>query len=207
MARVSKEPEVRRAEFIDHAAELFSEFGFEHTSVSDIVKKTGVAQGTFYYHFKSKEEILDAVIEREVATIAARADAACRKTIGSAVRKLQVVLEIVLSHSYDERVFIGQLYQKKYWSILEVLDKKYKQAFIPLLSEIIVEGNHEGTMHVEYVDETISILLFSLDSLFDSIVISSNIEEIKHKAVILEKLIIRILGIEDETLTLVSFIS
>ncbi len=207
MARISKEPEVRRAELIDQAAALFSEFGFEQTSVSDIVKKTGVAQGTFYYHFKSKEEILDAVIEREVIALSAQATTACHKTSGSAIRKLQVVLDIVLSHSYNERIFIGQLYQKKYWSILEVMDKKYEQMFVPLLAEIISEGNKEGTMHVEYVEETVSILLYSMDSLFDSMVSSGNIEEIRRKAVILEKLITKMLGIEEETIDLLSFIT
>jgi AcrR family transcriptional regulator len=59
--RVTKDPEIRRKELMDVAEELFLENGYEETAVSDIVKKAGVAQGTFYYYFKSKETKLDAI--------------------------------------------------------------------------------------------------------------------------------------------------
>jgi AcrR family transcriptional regulator len=51
--RVTKDPEIRRKELMDAAEKLFLEHGYEETAVSDIVKKTGVAQGTFYYYFKN----------------------------------------------------------------------------------------------------------------------------------------------------------
>ncbi len=44
------------------AKEVFSEKGFHKTKVSDIVKKAGVSQGTFYIYFKSKEEIFKELI-------------------------------------------------------------------------------------------------------------------------------------------------
>jgi len=61
--RVTKGPEVRQKELIAAAEELFREKGCEETSVSDIVRKVGVAQGTFYYYFESKDDILDAVLD------------------------------------------------------------------------------------------------------------------------------------------------
>ncbi len=63
---MSKDPEVRRQELIVAAYELFREKGFEQVSVSDIVKKVGLAQGTFYYHFKTKNELLDAVVDYDM---------------------------------------------------------------------------------------------------------------------------------------------
>jgi AcrR family transcriptional regulator len=42
-----KDPETRRGELIDAAEELFLASGYEDTAVSDIVRKIGVAQGTF----------------------------------------------------------------------------------------------------------------------------------------------------------------
>ncbi|GIO30333.1 MULTISPECIES: TetR/AcrR family transcriptional regulator [Paenibacillus] len=55
MPRITKNPKERRNEILNAAMELFNTKGFEQTSVSDIVKKIGVAQGTFYYYFQSKE--------------------------------------------------------------------------------------------------------------------------------------------------------
>ena len=51
---------------IDIAEQLFIKKGYEKTSVSDIVKKAKVAQGTFYYYFKTKEEILDLITDRYI---------------------------------------------------------------------------------------------------------------------------------------------
>lgn len=48
---------------VDAADQLFYEQGFEHTSFSQIAEAVGISRGNFYYHFKSKDEILDAVID------------------------------------------------------------------------------------------------------------------------------------------------
>ena len=62
--RVVKDAEERRNEILDVAEVLFGTKGFEQTSTNDILEKVGIARGTLYYHFKSKEDILDAMIER-----------------------------------------------------------------------------------------------------------------------------------------------
>ena len=64
MARIVKEPEIRHEELIDISEKLFLKNGYEQTAVSEIVKEANVAQGTFYYYFKSKDDVLNAIIER-----------------------------------------------------------------------------------------------------------------------------------------------
>jgi AcrR family transcriptional regulator len=66
MARITKDPEVRRNELMDVAERLFAEKGYDHTSPSDIIREAGVAQGTFYYYFKSKDDLVRAVIVRYI---------------------------------------------------------------------------------------------------------------------------------------------
>ena len=51
-------------EILDTAEHLFETQGFDNTSTNDILNEIGIARGTLYYHFKSKEEILDAIISR-----------------------------------------------------------------------------------------------------------------------------------------------
>ena len=51
-----------RANIIDAADQLFYRQGYEHTSFADIADVVQISRGNFYYHFKSKDEILDAVI-------------------------------------------------------------------------------------------------------------------------------------------------
>jgi AcrR family transcriptional regulator len=52
---------------VDAADRLFYEQGFEHTSFSQIAEAVGISRGNFYYHFKTKDEILDAVISHRLA--------------------------------------------------------------------------------------------------------------------------------------------
>ena len=48
MKRISKAPEVRRQELLDTAMELFAQKGYEETSMGDIARAGGVAQGPGY---------------------------------------------------------------------------------------------------------------------------------------------------------------
>jgi len=56
-----------RDHIIEAADRLFYRQGYEHTSFSDIADAVQISRGNFYYHFKSKDEILDAVIDTRVA--------------------------------------------------------------------------------------------------------------------------------------------
>ncbi|MEM9964093.1 MAG: TetR/AcrR family transcriptional regulator [Asticcacaulis sp.] len=56
-----------RETIIATADRLFYERGFEATSFANIAEKVGISRGNFYYHFKTKDEILEAVILRRLA--------------------------------------------------------------------------------------------------------------------------------------------
>jgi TetR/AcrR family transcriptional regulator, transcriptional repressor for nem operon len=56
-----------REQIVQAADRLFYQRGFEHTSFADIAQAVEISRGNFYYHFKSKDEILQAVIELRLA--------------------------------------------------------------------------------------------------------------------------------------------
>ena len=62
--RIVKEAEERRNEILDAAERLFSGKGYNHTTINHILDEVQIAKGTFYYYFKSKEEVMDAIIDR-----------------------------------------------------------------------------------------------------------------------------------------------
>lgn len=62
--REVKESEERKQEFIDAAEKLFKENGIVDTTINNIVKEMNVAKGLFYYYFKSKDDIIDAISEK-----------------------------------------------------------------------------------------------------------------------------------------------
>lgn len=51
------------------AAKLFREKGYTATSIRDIVKRAHIEPSALYYHFKSKESLLDAVLERSIVNV------------------------------------------------------------------------------------------------------------------------------------------
>ena len=53
----------RRSRLIKESARLFRERGYEGTSVRDIAAATGLQSGSWVYHFKTKQDILAAVME------------------------------------------------------------------------------------------------------------------------------------------------
>ncbi len=62
--RIVKEYEERRKEILETAERLFLTKGYTKTTVNDILKEIGIAKGTFYHYFKSKEEVMDEIIMR-----------------------------------------------------------------------------------------------------------------------------------------------
>jgi len=55
-----------RRQIVEAADRLFYEQGFEATSFADIAAAVKLSRGNFYYHFKTKDEILDAVIDQRL---------------------------------------------------------------------------------------------------------------------------------------------
>lgn len=55
-----------RDAIVEAADLLFYQQGFEHTSFADIASAVRISRGNFYHHFKTKDEILDAVIDKRL---------------------------------------------------------------------------------------------------------------------------------------------
>ena len=64
----------KREQIVAQADRLFYEQGFEFTSFANIAEAVQISRGNFYYHFKSKDEILEAVIARRLANTQAMLD-------------------------------------------------------------------------------------------------------------------------------------
>ena len=56
-----------RDHIVDAADRLFYRHGYAHTSFSDIADVVHISRGNFYFHFKTKDDILDAVIDQRLA--------------------------------------------------------------------------------------------------------------------------------------------
>lgn len=69
--RTIKPVDQRRQEILNGAMKLFSEQGYDKTSISDIAAYIGISQGLCYRYFKSKEEIFESAINEYASTVSA----------------------------------------------------------------------------------------------------------------------------------------
>ena len=198
MARVTKDPDERREELMDNAESLFYHKGFEKTSVSEIVKKTQVAQGTFYYYFKTKEDILTAVVARMVGRMVGGVLAEFEKTPLNAIQKLKVVIQTMLTYDQQETLFVNELYRMKYWSLLDAMWREYKAEFTPLLLKVCQQGVQEGTMHMAYPEQTAALMILNLDFLQEAVFLREDEEQIRNKALLVQQVIVQLLQIKEE---------
>lgn len=86
-----------RQEIVDVADRLFYEQGFEATSFADIAKDVGLSRGNFYYHFKTKDEILSAVIERRMANTNAML-AAWERDVDTPADRIRSFMNILIAN-------------------------------------------------------------------------------------------------------------
>jgi AcrR family transcriptional regulator len=63
-------PSHKKSSILDAATRLFASKGFTQTSIQDIARLAGSAEGTIFYHYKSKEELLVAVLDNLRADLA-----------------------------------------------------------------------------------------------------------------------------------------
>lgn len=167
MARTVKNPDERRSEIIDISEELFLEKGYEQTAVSDIVKRIGVAQGTFYYYFKSKSEVLDAIIARYIEEIKAGVkDIAFREDLG-AMEKLIAFSRFFSGFNQDRESLIEYIHEEKNAHLHLKFETMVPPVLIPLYGQMIEQGVSEGIFDTKYPMEAAFVIFNLVSALFE----------------------------------------
>ena len=90
--------EVRAGLILDVAEEMLAEKGYHDTSMDEIAARTGVAKGTLYQHFPSKEDLVFALFERSLVLFEQTVEQAARAPLIARAK-----LERILSYVYQER--------------------------------------------------------------------------------------------------------
>jgi TetR/AcrR family transcriptional regulator, transcriptional repressor for nem operon len=89
LSRTVMTKEATRNKILEHAAALISQQGFNNTGIQEILESAGVAKGSFYFYFKSKEDLGLALIDYYAGATRLFAEAHLRGGQGSALQRLQ----------------------------------------------------------------------------------------------------------------------
>jgi len=167
MSRTVKNPDERRSEIIDIAEELFLEKGYEQTAVSDIVKKVGVAQGTFYYYFKSKGEVLNAVIDRHIEEIRVGLETIAARDDLSAIEKIVGFSTFLLKFNKDRKNLFDYIHEDRNAHLHLKFENAIPPVMIPLFGQIIKAGVSERIFNTKYPMEAALVIINSKLVLFE----------------------------------------
>lgn len=150
MTRTVKDPETRRSELIDAAEELFLENGYEETTVSKIVRNAGVAQGTFYHYFKSKDEVLSAITDRWIEEIRAGIEDIASRDDLNAIKNILGLFNFFNNIGRSRQMLVEYVHEERNVYLHIKFEKRVPQIIIPPFSRMIEEGVEEGFFNVKY---------------------------------------------------------
>ena len=140
----------RRAELAAAAATVFATHGVVNTTVSDIVKAAGVAQGTFYLYFDSKDDVVLAVVEQMVDQMAASIEATSAGQGVSAVDRMLGLGDMLSSFEKDPGAteLVDILHHPDNRALHDRLAEYLLPRLIPLVESIVEQGVSEGAFDV-----------------------------------------------------------
>src|SRR6056297_3485306 len=127
------------------AINLFSKKSFNQTTVEEIARETGVGKGTFYNYFKSKEYLLNFLLDYGTDKLINYVKSSIKDNMNPQ-EKLEVAIDSHLEYygnNHDYFVF----YLREMWSYREGLEEqimKLKDEYITIFENIIKEGKKEG---------------------------------------------------------------
>ncbi len=175
--RVVKEAEERRNEILDAADELFGAKGFDGTSTNDILKKVGIARGTLYYHFKSKEIIMDALIERyNVRLLGAAQEIAADHSIPVVERIIRVVMAMNISGGSSKEI-MEHIHKPQNALMHQKIQRVIINGVTPILTGIIREGTQQGLFSTPFPYECMEMIVIYANTVFDDDMVKMTNEE------------------------------
>ena len=160
-----KKGERRKQDLLNIAYRMFIEKGYENTSVDDIIIEAGIAKGTYYYYFESKEATLEAVIEMMIEKAENIAKAAPMNPVPIPQKLASVVY--AFQPNKDEIVITDVLERKENIVMHDKIGKKIVEVAVPILSDIVREGIAQGIFVCTNVEERVKMLLIMSQNMFD----------------------------------------
>ncbi|MDR1449484.1 MAG: TetR/AcrR family transcriptional regulator [Propionibacteriaceae bacterium] len=165
--RVVKQAEVRRDEILDAASRLFTTKGYEATTISDLLDAVGIARGTLYHHFRSKENVLDGLIRRHGDQVLA----GLREVVASGLstpEKLLACIAALAPQDPAQAALVDELGRASDSALFSKTLDDIVIRLAPVIAEAVADGVAAGVLHTAYPVEASRILLVAAYALLDN---------------------------------------
>lgn len=174
--RIVKEAQERKNEILDVAGRLFAQKGYDSTSTNDILEEIGIARGTLYYHFKSKEDILDAMIDRMMGQMLIQAKAVAGQKEVPVQRRLTMIIQALQIRGGPGDEIMEQIHKPQNALMHQKIQNRLLTELNPLLTGLIEEGITQGICQTDYPEEVVEMTLLYANTVFDDLTVHSEEE-------------------------------
>ncbi|MCK9150611.1 TetR/AcrR family transcriptional regulator [Methanobacterium alcaliphilum] len=164
--------------------------------VSDIVKQAEVAQGTFYYYFKSKEAVLDEITDKYISIIVESMETISKDENLNALEKLVKIFEFSLSFRNDTIGIMQQVTTEKNISMQRKFEQKIPFETVGPLAHIFKEGVEEKIFTTPYPEDAAKAFNGIVSMVLQGIDTDNDSDEIKMRFMVIFEFMERILGAE-----------
>lgn len=217
MTRIVKDYDERHAEFLKVSQSLFFSKGYEQTSVQSIINEMGVAKGTFYHYFRSKVELLDALVRDMYGTTFNELKPMIASENLTATQKLEKLFQHINDWHSDNREFLiasaKALHQEANTLLRIRMEKASSAEIIPLLGDILQQGIHSGEFSLKYPDETAEIIIqmkIGINNSAVALIIAESctpdeVEKLTQQLQAFRNGVARLVGVDESQLDIIDF--
>lgn len=156
----NKYPEETVQKILDVSLKLFMEQGYENTTVLDIVDNLGgLTRGAFYHHFKSKEEVIDALTDKMFHENNPFEKVKRQKELNGLQKLQQIIKDTTVESDYRKlnEQAVSLLENPKF---LAEFIASNRDILVPAYQELIEEGVRDGSIKNEHPKQTAEIFTF-----------------------------------------------
>lgn len=215
MARITKEYHIRKNEILDAAQELFFTKGYKQTSIESIIKKIGVAKGTFYYYFKSKEDLMDKLVKRMTNQILLEIKKITERTDLNALAKLNrayiTTRNVKLENIDLVKLYLKVLYKDENIILRHKIYMSNVDLLVPEFAKIISQGVKEKIFNTPFPHKAAKLIFEVAQTLGNStaklfLEMDENpevVEKLKREIELYEDAIERIIGAKKGSINIV----
>lgn len=158
--------ERRKKELLKIAYRMFIEKGYDNTSIDEIIAEAGIAKGTYYYHFPSKQATLEAVIDMMISEEVENASAVISATIPVPQKIVAVIMS--MRPKQEESSIASTLERSENIVMHEKVNSRILDAAVPILTEVVKEGISQGIFNCDNIEERVKMILFICQRIFDN---------------------------------------
>jgi AcrR family transcriptional regulator len=151
---------------MDAAEQLFRTKGYADTSIQDVLDAVGTSRGAFYHYFRSKSDLLEAVVDRMVTLVAGFAEPIVDEPDLDAPAKLRTLFRSITGWKLDRPDLMHAMLEAWISDDNALMREHYRRraaaVLVPLLARIVEQGIREGTFRATSPQTTAHAMVFVL---------------------------------------------